>query len=517
MANTLATPPPKGFTGYTGPTGYTGSMGYTGLPNQVYWTYTKPIGSQTNSVLGPDSGPIDSFYSTGDVGIPNNLLMNGSITYPDRSVQISNEGLPLDYTQFGQNFLPLSNSPTGLWSAIAISASGQYMTATISGSGPYISSNYGQGWIGPITNFTNYNSAWTCISISASGQYQTISAAPINDIIYQSTNYGNTWTQILTGIANAESLATSASGQYLIGCYSELGIGQQYLTISNTYGQTAIVLNNISTNYTSIACSASGQYMTVVTDLHGIWTSTNFGVTWTQPFGSNSFNWTSIAMSSSGQYQTATNNDFIYNSTNYGQTWNATIYELNWNFNSATVSSSGQYQAVIGNSLILVSSNFGEIANQWSVYSVPITNLTHIKMSSTGQYIAVIGSSSSHIYLSTLSVLFNSNLKVTGTITAASFSATSDYRIKNNIQDLSNHFIIDNLRPVHYDNQLTQQHDIGFIAHEVQEIFPFLVNGSKDGLTNQSLNYIGLIGVLVKEIQELKDKVTKLEKKAKNI
>ena len=68
-----------------------------------------------------------------------------------------------------------------------------------------------------------------------------------------------------------------------------------------------------------------------------------------------------------------------------------------------------------------------------------------------------------------------------------------------------------------FDWKSNQKHDIGFIAHEVQEIFPFLVNGIKDGPQNQSLNYIGLIGLLVKEIQELKDTVTELEKKAGNI
>ena len=56
---------------------------------------------------------------------------------------------------------------------------------------------------------------------------------------------------------------------------------------------------------------------------------------------------------------------------------------------------------------------------------------------------------------------------------------------------------------------------IGILA--IRSIFPFLVNGLKDGPQNQSLNYIGLIGLLVKEIQELKDTVTKLEKKAGNI
>jgi hypothetical protein len=46
--------------------------------------------------------------------------------------------------------------------------------------------------------------------------------------------------------------------------------------------------------------------------------------------------------------------------------------------------------------------------------------------------------------------------------------------------------------------------DLGFIAHEVQELFPMLVNGIKDGPTNQSINYSGIIPILVAEIQELK-------------
>ena len=49
---------------------------------------------------------------------------------------------------------------------------------------------------------------------------------------------------------------------------------------------------------------------------------------------------------------------------------------------------------------------------------------------------------------------------------------------------------------------------MGFIAHEIQELYPFLVNGQKDGEQTQSLNYIGLIGILTKEIQDLKRRLT---------
>jgi hypothetical protein len=46
--------------------------------------------------------------------------------------------------------------------------------------------------------------------------------------------------------------------------------------------------------------------------------------------------------------------------------------------------------------------------------------------------------------------------------------------------------------------------EIGFLAHEVQEHFPYLVIGDKDGVNTQSINYTGLIGVLVQEIKDIK-------------
>jgi hypothetical protein len=62
-----------------------------------------------------------------------------------------------------------------------------------------------------------------------------------------------------------------------------------------------------------------------------------------------------------------------------------------------------------------------------------------------------------------------------------------------------------------------KNNDIGFIAHKVQEIYPYLVNGEKDGENYQSLNYNGIIGILVHEIQELKKTVGELKQKLDNI
>ena len=102
-------------------------------------------------------------------------------------------------------------------------------------------------------------------------------------------------------------------------------------------------------------------------------------------------------------------------------------------------------------------------------------------------------------------------LDVNGTVNATSYNATSDYRVKANVMALDTSFNVDVLKPVTYMNTRHGRKDVGFIAHEVQEHYPFLVNGEKDGENMQSLNYIGLIGILTKEIQELKRRLADME------
>ena len=81
----------------------------------------------------------------------------------------------------------------------------------------------------------------------------------------------------------------------------------------------------------------------------------------------------------------------------------------------------------------------------------------------------------------------------------------SDYRLKTNVEDLNEIYTVDNLRPVMYN--MNSSKEIGLIAHEIQEYYPFLVSGVKDGKEYQSVNYTGLIGVLIKEIKILKSVV----------
>jgi len=130
----------------------------------------------------------------------------------------------------------------------------------------------------------------------------------------------------------------------------------------------------------------------------------------------------------------------------------------------------------------------------------------------------VAGMTANSIYYSLGNVGIGTNnpaytLDVTaGNIGASTVTTTSDYRLKTNIIDLDLlDYNTDNLRPVTYTYTPTDKINIGLIAHELQEYYPFLVEGEKDGTNHQSVNYIGLISVLIKEIQELKKRVTYLE------
>ena len=77
--------------------------------------------------------------------------------------------------------------------------------------------------------------------------------------------------------------------------------------------------------------------------------------------------------------------------------------------------------------------------------------------------------------------------------------------------NLDSNFVVDNLKPVSYINKITNKKDIGFIAHEVQNIYPELVIGYKDDKIYQSINYTGLIPILIREIKELKQRILNLE------
>ena len=106
-----------------------------------------------------------------------------------------------------------------------------------------------------------------------------------------------------------------------------------------------------------------------------------------------------------------------------------------------------------------------------------------------------------------------SSLTVYGNVTATKYTSTSDYRIKTSVEPINLHRQnVDSLNPVFYYNTRILKNEFGFLAHEVQEIFPFLVTGEKDDTNElQSLNYTSFIALMIKEIQGLKLEIKELK------
>jgi len=96
-----------------------------------------------------------------------------------------------------------------------------------------------------------------------------------------------------------------------------------------------------------------------------------------------------------------------------------------------------------------------------------------------------------------------------GTITATNFNTTSDISVKENVSTVENALeTISQLRGVNYTWKETQKPAIGVIAQELQEVLPQLV---ADGEI-KSVNYNGLIGVLIEAVKELSAEVEELKK-----
>ena len=86
---------------------------------------------------------------------------------------------------------------------------------------------------------------------------------------------------------------------------------------------------------------------------------------------------------------------------------------------------------------------------------------------------------------------------------ATSFLTSSDYRLKENIKPLENGLSrVINLNPVKFDWKLNSESSEGFIAHEVQAIFPEAISGEKDEERMQGMDYGRITPLLVKAIQE---------------
>jgi hypothetical protein len=88
----------------------------------------------------------------------------------------------------------------------------------------------------------------------------------------------------------------------------------------------------------------------------------------------------------------------------------------------------------------------------------------------------------------------------TGALSATDFNSTSDINLKENIRQVeSASELVSKLEGVHFSWKETGKETIGVIAQQIEEHLPQLV---QTGETHKTVNYNGLIGVLIEAVKE---------------
>ena len=96
------------------------------------------------------------------------------------------------------------------------------------------------------------------------------------------------------------------------------------------------------------------------------------------------------------------------------------------------------------------------------------------------------------------------------TVTAQDFNSVSDFRLKTDIHNIDAPLDkIESLNGVLFKWESGGEVSGGVIAQEVLEVLPELVSNTEDGTL--SVNYNGIIGLLIESIKELKFEIDSIK------
>jgi hypothetical protein len=419
--------------------------------------------------------------------------------------------------------------------ACAVSPDGTYFIALVNNNGTiypyYADTQVSYSFILTLGSSTtiSYISTLVSCALSSFGSYQAFS-------VYSGRVYVKTPIRLNT-LTNTDALwkscAMSYDGKYSVFVSSGTpgtpnNTATSCISISNNYG--ASLTNTITTPnvvYQSVSISSSGQYIFAVST-NSFYVSTNFGSTFNSISTSISPYYGSI--SGNGSYRLIVDGSYCYVSTN-----TSTLYLGG----KIGISTTPEYNAIMDiggtsdgfNNFVLRTGAYTTTPNYISVKTYDSNSaifMTTSVLNGTSKINSIIQNGDSLICFGDGAISNGTNasmglvigpnhpsyggirINYNGAVTAA-VSAPSDYRIKEQVIELDESFQIDKLRPVHYYNKMIQKEELGFIAHEVQEQYPFLVSGVKDGKEMQALNYIAIIPILVRETKSLKTDVRELK------
>jgi hypothetical protein len=213
--------------------------------------------------------------------------------------------------------------------------------------------------------------AGSCINLNGTRFYGALGSNYAAGKIYLSTNYGVSWSAISTSpTLNYHSVYCSSNGQHIVAVARDGGGVAGGLVLSNDYGSTWTIIDNISYYYTlqegkgvyidstgsNIIAARAGNFLDASPFTYvRIGVNTGTGTTMTDLTTAPQAYWTSVCMSDGGQYigiygqfsQTgSTDDNRVYISNDYGATFTYMSGFTNPIDSQISISSNGKYWCI---------------------------------------------------------------------------------------------------------------------------------------------------------------------------
>jgi len=346
----------------------------------------------------------------------------------------------------------------------------------------YTSNNHSWIWNGVtwVTNNSNIYTTFPFDEFSGNGSTVTyyLSRSPIGNSAIVVTVSG------VTQIPDGTSYSVS-SNQLTFSNPPPVGTNNIVVLYLGSYSlvSSATTINPISAN------TSSGPFNPILVNT----SSSN-----ATPYVANTFQF----VSSNGYFATS-GNVFVNGSLTVGGTITGTL--------ANTGVTSGTYGDSFNIPVLVVNAG-GQITSASNVAVSVGTSLTDDTTTATVHYPLLTTSTSGSISIANTSSAKLTYVPSTGTLSATVMTSTSDANLKDNVSIIENALkIVNSIDGVRYNWKDSQLPSAGLIAQQVGILMPELVITDDKG--NQSLNYNGVIGVLVQAIKELNSKIDKLQGK----
>jgi len=338
------------------------------------------------------------------------------------------------------------------------------------------------------------------------------------------------------------SLSTKISGVGIQSAGVSVGTG---ITTLNFIGAGNTFVVNGNAIDISISGGGGGASVSIGTEAPAnpssgdLWYSSVYGRTFIYYDDENSSQWVDAAPFNSGVFTetpTKTETNFVATSEQTSFSVNYEVGYIEVYLNGIRLSSS-EYVATSGTEVILVEpTSQGDVVDiieiatsapagvQGPQGETTLAGVTTTSSSSIHYPVFIAGLGSTSPYISTTSNYFTfvpssgtlttNELNVIGNVTATDFDATSDINFKENIKIIENPIDkVLQIKGVTFNWKENQQSSAGVIAQDIEKILPEIVKERDD---KKSLNYNGLVGLLVEVVKEQQEQIniltTRIEK-----